>query len=184
MADTDVLTDGTIALRPFATDDAVPAYAAIQESTLEITPWLPDLSAIVSLSQVQTWIATTIGAREDGSAYHFAIVAARDGGFIGGCGLTQISRQHRLANLYYWVRTSRVGAGAATATTRLLARYGLETLHLQRVEISMAVDNLASRRVAEKAGAQYEGRLRNGIRLHGVVHDAFLFSLIPGDLGL
>jgi RimJ/RimL family protein N-acetyltransferase len=50
------------------------------------------------------------------------------------------------------------------------------------VEIVMSVDNTASRRAAEKAGARLEGMLHNRIYLHGIAHDAFMFSLVPADL--
>jgi RimJ/RimL family protein N-acetyltransferase len=36
--------------------------------------------------------------------------------------------------------------------------------------------------VAEKVGAVREGVLRNRLMLHGTIHDAVIFSLIPDDL--
>ena len=77
---------------------------------------------------------------------------ARDDAFIGGCG-TQIHYGHRFANLYYWVRSSRAGQGAASSATLLLARFGLTSLGLQRIEIVVATGNHASKQVAEKVGA-------------------------------
>jgi RimJ/RimL family protein N-acetyltransferase len=50
---------------------------------------------------------------------------------------------------------------------------------LNRIEILVAVDNLASQRVAAKVGAVREGILRNRLLLHGKIHDAVMFSLIP-----
>ena len=61
----------------------------------------------------------------------------------------------------------------------LLADYGFKELKLNRIEILVAVDNLASQRVAAKAGAVREGILRNRLLLHGKIHDAVMFSLIP-----
>ena len=63
---------------------------------------------------------------------------------------TKLSR----GNLGYWVRTSRRGEGIAVRATKLAARYAFENVGLIRVEVVMAVDNSASRRVAEKSGAQ------------------------------
>ena len=89
---------------------------------------------------------------------------------------------HRFANLYYWVRSSRRGEGIATIATRLVARYGLVQLGLNRIEIVVAVGNLASIRVAEKVGATHEGVLRSRIALPDSISDALMFSLIPADL--
>ena len=84
----------------------------------------------------------------------------------------------------YWVRSSSTRQGIATAAARLAARWGFEQWNFNRIEIIMAVGNLASRKVAEKAGARLEGTMRNRLSLHGRPHDAYLFSIIPGDLGL
>jgi len=120
--------------------------------------------------------------RAERAAYNFAIVDADDGSILGGCGLTQINWQHRFANLYYWVHSRKAGRGVASAATLQLARYGFETLGLQRIEIVVAAGNLASLRVAEKVGAEREGLLRNRIHINDEWHDAFMHSLIPSDL--
>jgi RimJ/RimL family protein N-acetyltransferase len=46
------------------------------------------------------------------------------------------------------------------------------------------VDNQASQRVAQKAGATREGILRNRLISHTGIRDAVMFSLVPSDLGL
>jgi RimJ/RimL family protein N-acetyltransferase len=112
----------------------------------------------------------------------FAITDAATGRFLGGCGLNQFHAVHRMANLGYWIRTSAAGRGAASAATVLVARYGLRVVGLQRIEILADVGNLASQRVAEKAGARLEGRLRNRLFHHSQVRDGVLYSLISDDL--
>ena len=69
----------------------------------------------------------------------------------------------------------------ATAATRMLLGFALEQLGLLRVEIVADVNNTASQRVAEKVGATREGRARNRCRARGVQHDAFVYSVIPGE---
>jgi len=56
-------------------------------------------------------------------------------------------------------------------------------LRLNRVELTIAVDNQASLRVADKAGATKEGILRNIVIKSDTPSDAVVFSLIPQDLG-
>ena len=80
------------------------------------------------------------------------------------------------------MRSSAVGRGVATRATRLVARLGFAQLGLQRIEIIAAVDNLASQRVAEKAGAVREGLARKRLLVRGEPQDAFVFSLLPEDL--
>ena len=92
------------------------------------------------------------------------------------------NRVHNFANLGYWVRSSRVGQGVATAATRLAAQFGFEELKFTRIEIVAATGNVGSLRVAEKAGARREGVLRNRLMLGGKLHDAVMHSLVPEDL--
>src|SRR5438132_390407 len=75
----------------------------------------------------------------------------------GGCGINQRIRKDRMANLGYWVRTSATRRGIATAAVRLATEYAFEHTDLLRLEIVVAITNIASRRVAEKVGAVREG---------------------------
>jgi ribosomal-protein-serine acetyltransferase len=76
------------------------------------------------------------------------------------------------------VRTRQTGQGIATAAVRLIARFGFEDLGLRRLELLVAVDNMASRRVAEKVGATFEGVLPAGPHDHGELENAsYSFSL-------
>lgn len=176
------ISNGKVLLRPFLPADAADIHAAVQESGDELSLWMPDLNARMAVDDMRSWIDLTHNWLEEGTAYNFAVVDAKGGQFLGGCGLTQITRRHLFANLYYWVRSSRTGNGVATALVPLLARFGFDNVGLHRIEIVVAVGNDASVRVAEKAGAVYEGTLRNRIHMHGRVYDARLFSLIPADL--
>ena len=46
----------------------------------------------------------------------------------------------------------------------------------------MATGNVASRRVAERVGARFEGTARRRLVVNGNFHDAYVYSLITGDL--
>jgi RimJ/RimL family protein N-acetyltransferase len=89
-----------------------------------------------------------------------------------------------MANLGYWVRTSRIREGIATEAAKQAAQYGFERLRFQRLEIVVEIGNLPSLRVAKKIGAVQEGLLRNRGNLHGSPFDAYMYSLIPSDLGM
>ena len=181
MASGSLLNDGWLGVRPFEATDAAAAFAAITESIDELRPWLPSLAAITAPEDFVPWIASETAAGTQRTAHDFAIVDMRDGSLLGGAGLSHFDWSHRHANLYYWVRRSRVRQGIATGAARLLARYAFEVLALNRMEIVVAVDNQASLRVAEKVGAVREGVLRHRIMLQRELHDAVMFSLLPSD---
>ncbi len=175
------ITTDTVTLRRFRAADAPEIWRAIEESRALLEPWLPDIASTPAVGAVEAWLAAGAHAWDESRTYDWAITAPGADLVLGGCGLTQLSATHRFANLYYWVRASGQRRGLASAATRELARFGLGKLGLQRIEIVVARENLASLRVAEKAGARLEGWLRNRIVLHGRAHTAAMFSLVADD---
>jgi RimJ/RimL family protein N-acetyltransferase len=135
-----------------------------------------------SLADARAFISKSEAAWGQGERYSFVISDPGDTLFLGSVGLSQVCPVHRFANVGYWVRSSCSGKGLATAATRLIAEFGLKQLQLNRLEMLMAAENFASQRVAQKAGARFEGRLRNRLVLNGRHHDAVLYSLVEADL--
>lgn len=65
-----------------------------------------------------------------------------------------------------------------------VARFAFEKVKLIRVEIVIAVGNVASVRVAQKLGAHDEGVALNRMTIGEKVCDAHMFSLLPSDFDL
>jgi len=175
------LTDGKILLRPYRMNDVNSLFQAVRESIKEMGPWLPFAHENYAIKESKDWIKKAPANWKKGTIYDFAIFDAKDGTLIGGCGLSEIVKMHRHANLGYWVRTSRMGQGMAPAATRLLAKWGFDVLKLNRIEIVVAVGNERSLRAAAKAGAKREGVLRNRLAISGKAYDAVMHSLVPED---
>jgi len=175
-----VLPD-TIAIRPYSVADASDVYAAVTESIGEMSPWMPWCHSGYSLHDAINWLMEQDEQRARGLAHEFAIVDS-EGRYLGGCGVNQIRREYRLANLGYWVRSSAAGQGVASRAVKLLAQWAMVNTDLIRVELVIAVANAASRRVAEKAGATSEGMQRNRLWLDGTAHDAMMYSIVRDDL--
>jgi RimJ/RimL family protein N-acetyltransferase len=178
------ITDGVILLRPFRFGDTEDLFAAVRESLTELKPWMSWAHDGYSLQEAKDFIRITRARWQDGTLFAFAITDVKNESILGGCSLSHIHPVYHLCNLGYWVRTSRRGEGIAVRATKLAARYAFENVGLIRVEIVMSVKNNASRRVAEKAGAHYEGILHNRMVVGREIFDAHMYSLIPKDFGL
>ena len=178
------LTDGVVLMRPFHLNDAQDLFAAVNESFVDLKPWMSWAHEGYSLQEAKDFIRITRARWEEGTLFGFAITDAKTGSILGGCSLSHIHPVYHLCNLGYWVRTSRRGEGIAVRATRLAARYAFEKVGLIRFEVVMAVGNIASRRVAEKAGAHYEGILHNRMVVSREIYDAHMYSLIPKDFDL
>ncbi len=176
------LVSGEVLLRPYRPDDATDLYAAARESITEVSPWMKWCHSDYAIEESRTWTAQCTERWREGTEYNFVITDSKDASFLGSCGLNSINLLDKVANLGYWVRTGQTRQGIATTATRLLARFGLEELRLNRIEIIAATGNGASQRVAEKAGATREGILRNRLVVHENVYDMVIYSFVPGDL--
>jgi RimJ/RimL family protein N-acetyltransferase len=168
-----------VAIRPFRKKDAAELFQAVRESVEDLSPWMPWCHSEYSITEASEWIEKQIAAFEAGEEFNFAI--EDDGRLVGVCGLNGISRENRVANLGYWVRSSQSRRGIATRATQLLADWAFQNTDLNRLEILVAIQNHPSLRVAAKAGAVWEGVLRARLRHRSVMHDAVLFSIVRSD---
>lgn len=167
----------SVFIRGYDPADGAAFLEAALESVPEVSPWLPWCHAGYSRANADDWVASQALLFAEGVRYEFAIVDGR-GRFLGGCGINQIDPEHRRANVGYWVRTSAAQKGVATAAVTQVARFAFAETDLVRLEILCAVDNRASQRVAEKAGAVREGVLRERLLVHGVHQDAVIYAIL------
>ncbi len=108
-----------------------------------------------------------------------AIVDSGTGEFLGTVGWRWLDRNVQVG---YWVKREARGRGVATRALRLLAGWAFAELGADRVQLITEPQNVASQRVAEKAGFTRDATLRSYFELKGVRRDAVMFSLLPGDL--
>jgi RimJ/RimL family protein N-acetyltransferase len=171
-----------IHIRPIQTEDAPPLFAAVQESLEQLRAWMTWCGRDYAFEHCQSFVSNAVAAWDVAREFSFVILDSADGTLLGSVGINQANHAHNFANLGYWVRGSRTCRGVASAAVKLVARFGFQELGLTRLELLIPTKNLPSQRVAVKAGAQREGILRQRLLLAGELHDAVLYSLVPGDL--
>lgn len=178
------LTDGVIVLRPFELGEEEELRNAVQESLPQLNPWMSWATERYNKNVARDFIAITRAEWSRGAMYSFAVTAADTNELLGGCGLSHFHPVYKFCNLGYWVRASRRGNGYAGRAARLAAKFAFERAGAIRAEIVIATGNEASRRVAEKIDAHYEGILLNRMTVRERIYDAHMFSLLPADFGL
>jgi len=176
------LIDEELLLRPFHLSDSTGLYCAVKESLPELKPWMSWATDSYNELSAREYITIARARWEEGTFYGFAITRGEE--ILGACTLSSLHPIYHFCNLGYWVRTSCHGQGIAGRAAKLVARFAFEELGLIRVEIVIAVDNLASLRVAEKIGAHDEGVLLNRMVVGKSIFDAKMYSLLPSDFGL
>lgn len=171
-------TGQLVRITPYQESHIAPLHAAVLESVPEVAPYETWCRPGFTRAQAAEYVNGWRKARDSGTAYYFAVEDAQSGEFLGSCGLSDVSREHRRAGLGYWVRTGGTGRGVATEAARLVVSCGWEDLDLQRIEAEIAVDNGASLRVVEKLGFQREGVLRRRLILPAGPADMVMCALL------
>jgi RimJ/RimL family protein N-acetyltransferase len=177
------LPRNTVRFRRSEMADATGILDAVRSSVPELEVWMPWAHAGYSLEDCTTWLELCCDGWEKATQYSFVAVDVITGEVLADCSISQINRMYGFANLGYWVRSTATRQGIGSALARRVARFGVEEIRLNRLEILTAVDNVASQRVAEKAGATREGVLRSRLILREQVIDAAVFSLTARDFG-
>ncbi len=173
------LTGRNLTLRPYGRDDAAALCEAALESMATVGLWMPWCHRDYTIRDSHEWLERCEAAWPSGTEYAFAMIDPR-GRLVGSAGINQINRVNNFANLGYWVRETEQGKGYAVEGARLVAGFAFRTLHLGRVEIVAAVDNIASRSVAERVGATFECIARNRVVVRDVAMSAAIYSLVDG----
>jgi RimJ/RimL family protein N-acetyltransferase len=147
-----ILTTPRLTLRQFTLDDVHALHAVLGDSlTMRYypAPFLPQDTA--------AWIQRNLDRYRDFGFGLWAMIRKEDGELIGDCGLTvQTVDGQPEEEIGYHVLRSLWGQGFALEAAAAVRDYQFNIRHKERVISWMAPDNLASRRVAEKLGMQFE----------------------------
>lgn len=166
-----------LVLEPTCDSHATGLWAAVSASVDELAPWM---GWAVEPQRHETLDFATSAARSWGSSlFNFTILCS--GEIIGSIGLDHFDDATASSSVGYWLRTDHAGKGLMTEAAASVVGFGFSRLMLHRIWLHAGVANLGSIRVAEKAGFQQEGRLREAARgVHGW-HDVYVYGLLERD---
>ncbi len=127
-----------------------------------------------SMDDAREWIRL---AGEEDPQLNFAIVVG--GEAVGGIGLVLKDDIYRCAaEIGYWLGEEFWGQGIMTEAARALTGWAFENFDLSRIYAGVLEWNPASMRVLEKAGYQFEARLRKAIIKEGQVMDELIYAVV------
>ncbi|WP_339913496.1 GNAT family protein [uncultured Brevundimonas sp.] len=173
-----------VILRPPRYTDYV-AWANLRDaSRAYLQPWEPawpedDLSRLAFRRRMAIYGREM----EQGNAWPFFIFDADGDTLLGAITLSNVRRGvAEVGTLGYWIGERAAGQGYGTAATRAMLAFAFGPLNLHRVEAACVPDNLASRRVLEKAGFVHEGMARAYLKINGVWADHLLFGCVNDEV--
>ena len=89
----------------------------------------------------------------------WAICLKSDDRFLGAAGLNDLSRQHKKAELGFWLLPENWGKGIMSESIPVLLAYCFAKLELHRIEAFVDSENHNSKNLLEKLHFNYEGTM-------------------------
>ena len=164
------LEDETVLLRPFEQSDVPAIVAACQDP--EIPRWTSVPSPYTE-ADARAWLEST-------EEETFAVVDRSSGELLGSIGVRFLG--DGTAEVGYWIAKEARARGVATRALVLVAGWVFENDEVGRFQLRAETENVASQRVAEKAGFVREGVMRAALAVKGERRDVVMYSLVRDDL--
>ena len=165
-------------LRPFSLEDVPEVTALVGERDIASTTLA--IPHPYKASMAEEWIMKHRPSYKSGEAVDYAIVIRNSEILVGAIGL-RISKEHRKAELGYWIGKPFWGRGFATEASQKMIQFGFMELDLNRIYATHFVRNPASRRVLRKIGMDFEGRRRQDILKWGQFEDLDYYALLKDE---
>ena len=105
----------------------------------------------------------------------FAIEA--DNAAIGGIGIIPNEDVNKIqAEIGYWIGEEYWGKGIGTAALKTVTEYAFNNFYFTRLYANIFDWNAPSIRILEKAGYEYEGRLKKSVIKDGRIIDQLIYA--------
>lgn len=171
------LADDVVRLRAWRESDVPDNLMAFADAVVQRFSW-PHSRAFTE-DDARTFFDEREQRRLDGREISFALVYPQDEELVlGGGSIHELDLEQARAGIGYWLAAPARGRGVATNAVRLMSDWAFAELGLARLEITCAPDNVASQRVAERAGFVREGVLRSHIAFKGGRRDTVVYGLV------
>jgi ribosomal-protein-serine acetyltransferase len=122
---------------------------AIAESLPELQLFMPWATEDHGITQTREYVERAAAEWDSGQTWNYCILLGAD--LVGTVGL-MTRMGPGVLEIGYWVHSAHTGRGIATAAASSLAEVGLAQPGIERVVIKHDAANVASGRVAAKAG--------------------------------
>ncbi len=107
---------------------------------------------------------------------YWAVALESNNQIIGTAGFNYWNKGQRRAEISYDLDYNHWGKGISTNAVKAITNFGLKDMQVQRIQATVAVDNIPSIRVLEKSGYKREGMMEKYGILNGQAKDFYLYS--------
>lgn len=162
MKDKKIQTDRLL-LRPIVAGDIDHVFKGLSHPDV-IKYYGVSFHTFEATKEQMTWFADL---EKNGTGIWFAVCSLDDKTFYGAGGLSSLSKEHRKAEIGFWLMPGFWGQGIMTEAMPLICDYGFDRLGLHRIEGFVESDNTNCKNAMAKLDFQHEGTMKECEMKHG-----------------
>jgi len=144
-------------LRPFIESDLKYVFQGLSHPDI-IKHYGVNFDSLEATKEQMDWFAD-LDKNETGM--WFAVCSSDNKTFFGAGGLNDLSKEHKKAEIGFWLLTDYWGKGIMTEAMPVICDYGFDNLGLHRIEGFVESDNTNCKNAMAKLDFQYEGTMND-----------------------
>lgn len=110
------------------------------------------------------------------TSIYWAIALESSNKIIGTAGFNFWNKEQRRAEISYDLDYDYWGCGITTSAIKAITQFGLNDMQIQRIQATVAIDNISSMKVLEKNGFEREGVMKKYGILKEKTKDFYMYS--------
>lgn len=122
-----------------------------------------------------------ISSYEKNDYYRWAVILKENNECIGQIAFFLVDSKNNFAEIEYCIGTEFQCRGLATEATKAIIDFGFKKINLHKIQICHKSINIPSKRVIEKCGFHFEGKLRDYFCMDGKYVDRLYYSILENE---
>ena len=98
---------------------------------------------------------------KNGTGIWWAVCSLDNKTFYGAGGLNSLSKEHKKAEIGFWLLQDHWGQGIMTEIMPIICKYGFDHLGLHRIEGFVETDNMNCKKAMHKLDFNHEGTMKD-----------------------
>jgi len=144
--------------------------------------WSAFASTIKTTKDADRWIKEIYFFNQGGQKFN-AIIISEDQ-FAGMIALHRIDKMNKRAEIGYWISHDHQRKKLISKVINPFLSYVFSNYPINRIDLIVAVENIKSISVAERAGFIKEGMLKEYFIINEICYDALIFRMLRSDFNL
>lgn len=152
-----VIKTDRLLLRQFVESDLENVFKGLSHPDI-IKHYGISFDSLESTKEQMTWFADL---EKNETGMWFAVCSIDNKTFYGAGGLNDLSKEHKKAEIGFWLLTDFWGQGIMKEAMPLICNYGFDKLELHRIEGFVESDNTNCKNAMAKLDFQHEGTMKD-----------------------